>query len=191
MSPLLSTFANGSARGYGAYLASGAALAFESIATATGNGSSATITFSSIPSTYKHLHLRMSILTSANSSGVQVRVNGVSSSIYTTHYFAGDGTTVSAGNSVSTSRFALTNYGSQTDTSFPTVGILDIIDYAVTSKYKTGRMISGVDKNGSGEIVLSSGLYPSTTAVSSIEFSVLGGPNFATGTTISLYGIKG
>ncbi len=162
---------------------------FESIATATPNGTS-TITFSSIPQTYKNLQLRMSIIGSAAFSSIQVRVNGVSSN-YTVHYLSGNGSTASAGALTATSRFAILDLGTQGDASFPTVGILEIIDYASTSKNKTGRMFGGINKNGSGEIMLQSGLYESTTAISSIEVFMVGGQNYVTGTTISLYGIKG
>jgi hypothetical protein len=188
MSPITSTLANSSAYGYRSFAAA-AAGSFESIATATPNGVS-TITFTSIPQTYTNLQLRMSIIGSAAFSSSQVRVNGVSTN-YTVHYFSGSGSGSDAGALTSTSRFAIVPLGITGDASFPTVGILDIIDYASTSKNKTGRMFGGIDKNGSGEIMLQSGLYQSTTAISSIEVFLAGGQNYVTGTTISLYGIKG
>ena len=48
---------------------------FYSIATVLGNGSSSTITFSSIPSTYTHLQLRISTVTSSSGTGFVIRMN--------------------------------------------------------------------------------------------------------------------
>ena len=67
--------------------------------------------------------------------------------------------------------------------------IIDVLDYASTSKYKTLRDFEGVDINVSGDIVISSGLWQSTSAINSITF-YLGSGNFATTTTVALYGIK-
>jgi hypothetical protein len=72
------------------------------------------------------------------------------------------------------------------------VAIVDIHDYAATTKNKTVRNISGVDTNNTsdGLIYLSSGLWQSTSAVSSIDV-FFSGENFTTSTVVSLYGIKG
>jgi len=70
------------------------------------------------------------------------------------------------------------------------VSILDIIDYADTSKYKTVRGFSGSDRNGAGNIFLISGLWLSTSAISTITLTA-DGTNWTTSTTFALYGIKG
>jgi len=72
---------------------------FESIATATGTGSSGVITFSSIPSTYQHLQLRWIARTTDATSGFEsilIRYNGVTSTSYGYHYIEANGSTVSA-----------------------------------------------------------------------------------------------
>jgi len=57
--PLISTLANASARGYGMFGGVAALGAYESIESFTvGSGGQSTITFSVIPSTYKHLQIR-------------------------------------------------------------------------------------------------------------------------------------
>jgi len=71
------------------------------------------------------------------------------------------------------------------------VMILDIIDYTSTSKYKTLRMISGGNVNGTGSVIsLDSALWQSTSAITSLTIRA-DSTAFASGTTISLYGIKG
>lgn len=161
---------------------------FESIATATGTGSSGTITFSSIPSTYQHLQLRVN---SKNTSGnnLVMQLNSDTGTNYTRHYLRGDGTSVTASGQTSQSQIEF--MGSGSGTPYPAVLIIDIHDYASTSKYKTIRNLSGQDENGSGTITLSSGLWLSTSAVNSITFKISSSGSFTTDSTFALYGIKG
>ena len=66
--------------------------------------------------------------------------------------------------------------------------ILDVHDYASTSKNKTIRSLNGNDQNGAGDIYLTSGLWLSTAAVTSL--TLFTSANYLN-TTFSLYGIKG
>jgi hypothetical protein len=173
---------------------------FESIATLTGNGSSTTLTFSSIPSTYKHLQIRF--ICRRNSGGnagnndLYLRFNGSSSLIYTSHKLRGNGTSVSASSDgVDASEIYLPNAtaGSAQTAGVMSVGTIDIHDYASTTKNKTVRNITGNNSNGvnTGYFSLSSGLYKATTAVTSISLVDASGIAFATSSVFSLYGIKG
>jgi hypothetical protein len=161
--------------------------AFESIATATGTGSSGTITFSSIPGTYQHLQLRIN---SKNTTGnnLELQFNSDTGANYVRHYLRGNGSTVTA--SAQTAQNQIEFMGSGGGTPNPAVLIIDIQDYASTSKNKTVRNFSGQDENGSGIVILSSGLWLNTNAVTSITFKVSSG-NFTTDSTFALYGIKG
>lgn len=163
---------------------------FESIATATGTGSSNSITFSSIPSTYQHLQLRISYLATATKLFLQP--NGdTNTANFARHSLFGDGSTVSAlGVAASTSPF-ITNLGADSSTTNPTVVIIDIHDYASTSKNKTIRVFTGIDNNGSGAINVNSILWMSTTAISSLVIPNQNGTNYTTSSTFALYGIKG
>jgi hypothetical protein len=67
-------------------------------------------------------------------------------------------------------------------------GIVDILDYANTNKYKTLRALAGVDFNGSGRVGLTSGLWQSTSAINAIT---LEGSSFVQYSSFALYGIKG
>jgi len=196
MSPILQGLANGSARGYGAFVPLGAAGAFESIASASGTGSSATITFSSIPSTYQHLQFRIlgqNTRTPALSSvNIKVYFNGVNSGTgYAYHQLKGDGSTATAAGFASQPEMLIfspipsSGYGNTMG-----VSIIDIQDYASTSRNKTIRALSGYDGNGAGEIMLTSGFRASTDAITSVSF-LLDAFNWTTTTTIALYGIKG
>lgn len=161
---------------------------YESIATATGTGSSGTITFSSIPSTFKHLQIRFRVIPASNTY-LKVNFNGVSGTSYATHSLIGDGASTAASGTASTSEFYAAGIFSYLSTTYPNVGIIDILDYGSTTKNKTARIVGGFDANGSGEIDILSGLFNSTNAITSIAIACTTG-NFATTTTIDLYGIK-
>jgi hypothetical protein len=170
----------------------GAAGAFESIATATPNGVSS-VTFSSIPSTYQHLQLRIiGFAATASDSAVQMTFNNDSAGNYTYHRLKGTGTAVSADGGTLQQYIFLGDSTLGITTTNPYVYIVDIHDYKSTTKNKNVRIMSGSDRNGTGVINLNSGLWLSTAAINRIDVAVVAaGDNFATGTTIALYGIKG
>jgi hypothetical protein len=159
---------------------------FESIATASGTGSSDTITFSSIPSTYTHLQIRFEIDTNSNGALLQLRCNGDTGSNYGNHYLEGNGSTVTASGFSSSDRIY---FPAESHTTYSYVGIVDIHDYASTTKYKTVRAIDGFDANGSGQVGLMSGLWMNTAAITSLTFILQ--TNYQSPTRFSLYGIKG
>ena len=187
--PLITTFAGDSARGFGLFKANGAASSFESIATVTASGSQSTITFSSIPSTYKSLQIRV-LATDASASITDITFNGDTGSNYAWHRLYGNGTSAVAQGTGTTTRINNSLIASGVANCYA-VGIYDIVDYANTSKYKTTRSFWGNDSNGSatGYVTLISGLWQSTAAVSSITFTC--GANYTAGSTFALYGIKG
>ena len=166
---------------------------FESIATVTvGSGGSSSISFSSIPSTYKHLQIRMSARSTDTGTGANTNVifNG-SGTGYSTHYVQGDGSTTGAGAIVNGSYIIpaqITGNGATSGIFSP--NIIDILDYADTNKYKTLRSLGGNELNGSGNIVLWSGNWRQTTAISSITFTISGASNFTQYSSFALYGIK-
>jgi hypothetical protein len=170
--------------------AGGGGGSYESIATATGNGTASTVTFSSIPSTYASLQLRVLAKTAADTF-FRIRVNGDTTTNYSRHSVYGDGSSVGVqGNAVALSSFASLGTVVNVGGTQPAALITDFHDYASTTKNKTIREFSGSDMNGSGEIRLASSLWLNTDAINSITFFTAG-DNFSTGTTISLYGIKG
>jgi hypothetical protein len=163
---------------------------YESIATATGTGSSGTITFSGIPSTYKHLQIRM-IANDGAENNISLRFNS-STSGYSNHTLTGDGSSALASGSAGTNRMSNVGWTSPT-TNAMSGTIVDIIDYASTTKNKTVRSFVGRDNNSGNTdsfVRLMSGLWENTSAVTSIELLDAGG-SFTTNSVFSLYGIKG
>jgi hypothetical protein len=170
---------------------------YESIASATGTGSSGTITFSSIPSTYTSLQVRFmakSTFGSDNANQVRVRFNGDTAANYTYHNVYGDGSAAYAEGAASQTYSQLRFLAPSTSANLLGVGIMDVQQYANTSNYKTLRYFGGTDTNGNTSIVspviLGSGLWMSTSAITSISF-ICSTLNFTTDTTFALYGLRG
>jgi hypothetical protein len=172
---------------------------YESIATVTGTGSAGSITFSSIPSTYKHLQIR-AIAKDTNTAGnttlsVEMRFNGDTGSNYAYHELRGDGSTASTNAASSQTKIVVFNASLRETvaTSSMGVSIIDVHDYSSTTKNKTVRYISGVNKNlgtTDDRISLGSGLWINTAAITSVTL-IPTQTAFSTSTVFSLYGIKG
>ena len=156
---------------------------YESIATVSASGSSV-VTFSSIPSTFKHLQIRCSSTPSSATYNF-LRINSDTASNYATHQLQGNGATASAtgGNS---NLIYVSNYSGTSSAA----AIIDILDYANTSKNTTVRTLTGADSNGAGSVFLRSGAWFNTAAVSTITITVDAG-TYSTGSSFALYGIKG
>ena len=170
--------------------------AFESIATVTASGSTSTITFSSIPSTYQHLQIRYLANSGRAVNGqesILVRLNGDSGTNYARHFLLGDGTSATAsGNASQTAAIVVAACGLDAPTM--SVGVIDIHDYSSTTKNKTIRSFVGVDFNSGtteSRVFLNSALWMNTAAVSSISFTTNTGSNWTTATTFALYGFIG
>lgn len=166
---------------------------YESIMTVPVGSGGATISFTSIPATYKHLQIRsISRGTDAGSSRLEMRFNGDSGSNYSFHYMYGNGANAFA-DGYATQSLILLNRISGAGTLGSVFGaeIMDILDYADTNKYKTVRAITGFDENGAGEIQVNSGSWRSTSAITSISLTAESGSNFAQYSHFALYGIKG
>lgn len=170
---------------------------YESIATTTvGAGGSASVTFSSIPSTYTHLQLRIigrSGTSAGTSEALRMQLNGqTATSYYTDHLVYGDGASALTDLDVNTVA-GLNIHRLPSSTSTASVFgalVIDFLDYANTNKNKTIRSLGGFDANGSGRIVLNSGLFNSTAAISTIACTLSTGANYLQYSSFALYGIR-
>jgi hypothetical protein len=162
--------------------------AYESIATIIPNGSATTITFSSIPSTYKHLQLRVLQYDNSGSASI-VRVNGDSGANYSRHRLMGDGASIIIERAATTNHYRIGF--------FPALGpgcasIIDFMNYASTTRNKVIKAFSGWTYQPAdipGQVTLDSGSWMNTAAVTSISF--VSTQPFNSEGVFSLYGIKG
>ena len=178
---------------------SGNLSSYVSIATTTLTGSSATVTFSSIPATYTHLQLR--IMAQCNrptyaGDSCLVTVNGDTAYNYPQHSIQGDGSTATAtGTTTSYNALNIRNaMGSSAGPGFAAI-VVDFLDYSNTSKNKTMRFLGGHDNNGTvsgygGYMVFGSSLWLNTSAVTSLSLRPETGTLWNTYSSFALYGIK-
>jgi hypothetical protein len=164
---------------------------YESIATysSTLNGLN-TISFSSIPQTFKHLQIRTS--TFATTDGfISSRFNSDSGSNYAWHVLSGDGASAVSDDFPTQSSIRFTGFGAQMDSTNPYISITDILDYTNPNKNTTIRTLQGKDSNGAGSAMIFSGVWFNSAAVTNIELFLNSTKTYATGSHIALYGIKG
>jgi hypothetical protein len=191
MSPILGIWASAQQ--------SAATSSFESIQTVTvGSGGAASISFTSIPSTYTHLQVRLmgrSADTSVANGVDNITMSFNSDTTYTnyrSHYLNGNGTSAIAGALQLSGFYAYTgdvanSYNS--NTSIYGITVIDILDYVNTNKNKTVRSLNGVDRNGSGVVNFTSSLWINTNAISTITISFISG-TISQYSSFALYGIK-
>ncbi len=162
---------------------------YESIATVSvGAGGSSSISFTSIPSTFKHLQIRGLTLSSSPNNNIIVRFNSDSGANYSYHALNGTG---SVAESYGAANSTFTSAGYSGGTSNGSVFVYDILDYTNTNKYTTIRSLGGIDQNGSGYINLHSGNWRNTAAISTITITHGASVNFNQYSQFALYGIKG
>jgi len=163
---------------------------YESIQTVSLGSATSTITFSSIPSTFKHLQIRWTANQATSATMLNIRVNSdTSSTTYAIHSLTGNGASVGSNNAAPVQYIRqLRSGGISATANIFSVGIIDILDYTDTNKYKTFRMLGGTDLNGSGTADLESGLWMNTAAITQLELFATN--NFNQYTTFELYGIR-
>ena len=160
---------------------------YDSIATYTTTSTDTSVVFSSIPSTYTHLQIRVSARAGIDDD-LRFRLNGDTGGNYSRHLIYGNGTAVGTGSGLSSS---VGSIGAINNTANVfSVGVLDILDYTNTNKYTTSRSLNGYDANGSGYAMLYSTAWMNTAAVTSITVFPQSS-SFQQYSSIALYGIKG
>ena len=162
---------------------------YDKIATTTLGSASASITFSSIAASWTDLRLVFNN-TGASATGVgtpTMRFNSDTTSNYSVVRLAGQGTTAAATYDSSQTVMNLASYTAP-QTSVPLLITVDVFSYA-GSTLKTCFITYSNDYNGGGSIEHATGLYRSTSAITSITITSAGASTWNTGTTATLYGI--
>lgn len=160
------------------------------IAEYTLTASQASISFSSIPSTYTDLVLvcsAKSLNTGTDSFGISV--NGVGSG-YSRTYLQGDGSAAQSGRQTAQIRIVSDYVMGTSGTQEYGVWTWNFMNYASTTNYKTVLFRGNNTSNGGGfNVEANVYLHPSNSAISSLTIATMNGPNWAIGSTFVLYGI--
>lgn len=152
------------------------------IATTTGTGASATLSFTSIPSTYTDLVIVLngSLNTAQNT---RMRFSNDTGSNYSMTVIAGDGSSAASYRDGSQSAFSYPGYY----TTGMGMNTIHVMNYSNTTTYKTFLQRNS---NAANQAQAAVGLWRSTSAINQIDIYTASGATWTTSTTITLYGIR-
>jgi hypothetical protein len=166
------------------------------------SGESLTIDFSTIPDTYKHLQIRISARStySYTVDDAFMRFNGDTGNNYSYHNYYGAAPLNSFININQSTTNDKLNWGQAGGIGTSLKGqyglaVIDILDYASTSKKKSFRSTSGMSTNSAGQSNIggrvgnATGLWNNTDAINQITIFSASPRNFNENSVFSLYGI--
>lgn len=156
-------------------------------------GSQASVTFSSLNSTYgstyQHLQIRATARYGTAGSfydNMRMQLNADTGSNYAWHRLRGTPSGVSSTNSTSTTHIICGNYSTSSSTA---PSIIDILDPFETTKNTTIRGLAGAAESTDWIIQLNSGVWLNTNALTEIKLFTASG-DFQSNSRFSLYGLK-
>lgn len=150
------------------------------------------VTFSSIPGTYTDLVLVMNCWQPSSTGELQIQFNSDTGTNYSYTRVEGNH---NGAESLRSSNNTKLFVGALSTSSYPTVSIVNILDYANTTTYKSSLIRQNCPfttasfPTNAGAVV---GLWRNTAAITSIVIDQFnsGDANFASGSTFKLYGIE-
>lgn len=162
-------------------------ITYDNIATQTLGSATASIIFSSIPSTYTDLRL-IFVGLGDTAGGVTLRFNSDSGANYSSTYLQGNGSAAATANNSGNSSISVAGVNTNLRTVNPLLLDINIFSYAGATN-KTLLSLASADNNASNGGTLSVvGLWRNTTAINTV--AIFAPVNFSSGAIATLYGIK-
>lgn len=157
------------------------------LATITLTGSDGSITFGSIPNTFRDLVIVCNFQNSSTASATRLRLNGDTGANYNGVWAAAtdSGTGGSGSESGQTSARTFGAIIGPANT-FTNLGVIQIMDYSASDKHKVILSRYG---SASTDNQITASRYASNTAISSVTIFDILGQTYQTGSTFSLYAI--
>ena len=153
------------------------------IATITASGSTTSVTFSSIPSTYTDIVIIANVVNAAGGdNGLCMQFNNDTGSNYSTTFMYGTGTSA-VSNRQTSATFSMFGRSSSSN---PTTSIGNVQNYANTTTYKT---TIGRGNNASALTIANISLWRSTSAINSITILNESSQTITSNSIFTLYGI--
>ena len=200
--PIIGSLAGASSRGLGGlyYSILEISSSFDSIDSAVATSNQLAFEFTSIPNTYKHLRLHITARSTrgfSNGDLISLKFNDSSSGYYDyTMYGSNVTSDVALDNNFNAQDHIDIRRvpGSTADANMYAGFIIDIMDYASSSKVKSLISKGGVAAQlgqESNQAAFVGAWWNSTTAINKISVRLSYGENFVAGSSVSLYGLKG
>jgi hypothetical protein len=157
---------------------------YKALANVTLGAAASSVTFSSIPATYRDLVVVVTALGSTTLEG-RIRLNSDSGNNYSYVRMSSSGSAASSANAGSQSSGFLSVIADAT-ASGPLTMFINIMDYSATDKHKT--IISRAAAAGTGTEAFAN-RWADTSAVTTVQILTSTG-NWASGATFNLFGIE-
>lgn len=155
------------------------------LATITLGSAQSTVTFSSIPATYRDLRLVITTKNVTTQGYLGLQFNGdTGSSAYYYVQMGGSGSAASS-SVLSPSDGVTAIYVYPLGTTDATNAVVDIMDYSVTDKHKS---VLSRSNDASANVTALAGRWANTAAITTLRFWT-GSGSWGSGSTFSLYGI--
>jgi muramidase (phage lysozyme) len=154
------------------------------LATVTLGTAASSVTFSSIPATYRDLILVYNFLGSTSAFTNFIVNSDTTANKARVRMIGGPSTSTFSDSSSTDGDF----YTGPLNTTSPTSGIYQLMDYSATDKHKTFLGRWGEFQSGDQVVNAYAYRWPSTSAITSINCRTSSG-NFAIGATFNLYGV--
>ena len=163
------------------------------ISSNTLSASAASVTFSSIPSTYTDLVLKVSVRSdrAAAFDNIDMRLNGDTGANYSSTRISSDASSVSSTRTSAASRWdgAITDGNTSTSNTFSN-GEYYLPNYT-SSAVKPASFIGAEEENNATAYMrINAYLWNNTAAITSIVMTPSSGTNWLSGSSFYLYGIK-
>jgi len=162
---------------------------YEKIATQTLGSASASITFTSIPQTYTDLVMIAELRSSDSRNGgqsVNFRFNGDSSGSYSKTGAYSVGSSQASFRQTNASVIELSCVMNGSPSGLFSQNIVNIMNYSNTTTFK----VVPFRVNTEGYTSYESGIYRSTSAITSITLTEPSALNWVAGSSVTIYGIK-
>lgn len=159
-------------------------------------GAAATVTFSSIPATYKHLKLIIECRSSVSANGdtAYFQANGDTTLNYAVQQVYGNNASPSAGQNLSATADIMEVSGANTLAGDSAVAECMFINYAGTTFLKRATVLNGLtlgaSVTGNMFALYKVWRWGNTSAISSLVIGLASAANFVTGSRFTLYGLS-
>jgi len=166
------------------------AVTYEPIATQTLPSDGQTLTFSSIPATYTDLVLVINATAVSTALDISMRFNSDTASNYSRTMLMGNGTSATSGREANFTSTQINNISVITSTAAAYTGIVNIMNYANTTTYKTILSRSNNAVSVAGVEAICHLWRKTPEAIHTITLTSTATRDMKTGSTFTLYGIK-
>lgn len=155
------------------------------LGTLTLSSGQSSVTFSSIPATYRDLQIVVSFAMSGTGSASRLRFNGDTGANYSGVWMGGQGSSTASGSESNATGSRVIGYSVGPTTGQQTF-TLSVMDYSATDKHKSA--LSRYSDAG-GDVQATATRWASNAAVTSVTIYDVLGQSFVTGSVFSIYGI--